>query len=437
MVVLFFTGARRLLQIAVLMLYHFCHLALRILTAAKPYSRSFVLILVGRELRDLLIDLGPAFVKVGQILSMRADLVPVEVTVALTTLQNQTRPFDSRKVPKLIEEAFSRSVDQLFEYFDMHPIASASIAQVHRARLWDGREVAVKIRRPGIVRQVHNDLRLLGVIAKLMSAIPATHLLPLTDFVKEIGKPILGQLDFKREADNIRKFRANFQLVEYITMPVLIEELCTSSILTTEFLDGLKKVTSVNSGVYEREIAALAGLRALYKMIFLDGFVHADMHAGNVFLRSFGEFVILDMGLVTELSNSQLRAFVEFFFGLVNNQGKVCARILHESATHCAVESNRDGFENAVVDLVSKHSRLSSKEFEITRFVFGLIEIHRRFGVRASMNFMTIVLSMVVFDGICKLLYPALDFQREARPFLIAAKYRRNQLTFGARAAAR
>src|SRR5262249_11120511 len=161
-----------------------------------------------------------------------------------------------------------------------------------------GRVVAVKIRRPGIVQLVENDLRILYFVANTLSSMPGLSMMPLPELVRDVGNPIKEQLDLRLEAANNRRFREYFSGTEYIKMPALVEELCAENVLTMEYLDQIERVDAAKFTPPERKTAALAGLRALYQMIFTDGFIHADMHPGNVFVRKWGEFVILDMGLV-------------------------------------------------------------------------------------------------------------------------------------------
>jgi ubiquinone biosynthesis protein len=379
----------------------------------------------GERLATLCEALGPTFVKAGQILSSRPDLLPVEIVAALVRLQDRLAPFDGARIPRIIEEAFGRPSDELFDSFDLHPVAAASIAQVHRARLKDGREVAVKIRRPGIHRRVEGDLRILDWTARVLSRLPWMCTVPLAELLDEIGRPIRQQLDFHLEAENNRRFREHFANTEHIKIPALVEHLCAKNVLTMEYVEGMQRIDSTNFNAQERKTAALAGLRALYKMIFSDGLIHADMHPGNVFIREWGEFVILDTGLVARLNEQDQQDFVNFFFGLANNQGGECARIIYENASFRAQSCDRQAFEQAMVELIARHSALKSHEFEVSLFVYQLIRIQRRFGIRGSTKFMMTILSMVVFDGICKQLYPECDFQGEARPFLITARYRR------------
>ncbi|HEU4509530.1 MAG TPA: AarF/UbiB family protein [Pyrinomonadaceae bacterium] len=378
----------------------------------------------GESLAALCESLGPTFIKVGQILSSRPDLLPDGVGPPLVRLQDQIAPFDSEQIPGIIESAFGRPLNELFESFDLAPVASASIAQVHRARLKDGREVAVKIRRPGISRVVNNDIRILESISRALVKLPGMRAVPIVELVDDIQLPIRQQLDFHLEAANNRRFREAFARSEHIKFPELVEHLCTEDVLTMEYLDHLRRTDSANLTADERKTAALAGLRALYKMIFIDGLIHADMHPGNVFIREFGEFVILDTGLVANLDEKDRRDFVDFFFGLVNNESRECARIILDNASYRAKNCDVAGFEAAMVELIARHSALKSHEFEVALFVYQLIEIQRRFKIRGSTKFMMTILSMVVFDGICKRLYPLCDFQKESRAFLITARYK-------------
>ncbi len=381
--------------------------------------------LIGESLAKLCEALGPAFIKAGQILSARPDLLPTGVGAPLRRLQNQIASFDGARAAQIIESAFDLPLHELFDSFDLEPIASASIAQVHRARLKDGREVAVKVRRPGVSRVVNNDMRLLRFVAKALSTLPGMSTVPLPELIDEFVGPIKQQLDFHLEATNNRRFRAEFALTEHIRLPALVEDLCAENVLAMEYLDHLQRTDLNSLSASERKTAALAGLRALYKMIFIDGFVHADMHPGNVYVREWGEFVILDTGLVAVLDEDNQKDFVDFFFGLINNEGRECARIIYDNAAYRAKTFDRKTFDVAMVELIARHSALKCHEFEVADFVYQLMETQRRFKIRGSTRFMMTILSMVVYDGICKQLYPQCDFQNEARGFLITARYRR------------
>lgn len=426
------SAGARFLQIAFLVSSHGVRFGVHSLYLLTRRRRNQINELFGVSLARLFEALGPAFVKAGQILSARPDLLPDGVGLPLRRLQDQTKPVDGALIPKIIEEAFGRAIPELFDSFDFTPIGSASIAQVHRARLRDGREVAIKIRRPGIVRIVDNDLLLLTFIARTLSSLPGMSAVPLPELVDHIRTPIHQQLDFHLEAANNRRFRRAFAFVEHIKFPELVEELCTENVLTMEYVDCLQRIDSTALGATDRKTAALAGLHTLYKMIFVDGFIHADMHPGNVFVRHWGEFVILDFGLVAKLDDNDQLDFVDFFFGLVNNDGRECARIILSTAAFRPPDCDLEAFELAMVQLIANHSALKSHEFEVAHFVYELIQTQRRFKIRGSTNFMMTILSMVVFDGICKQLYPQCDFQKEARAPLITGRYRRKSLRLSA-----
>ncbi len=376
-----------------------------------------------RRVAALLEALGPTFIKVGQILSCRADLLPQIWCEALGRLQENVAPVPARHVTDTIERAFAAPLSQLFARFDLEPVAAGSIAQVHRAVLADGRVVAVKVRRPDAVRHMTGDFAIMRAIAALVSRVPAMRQMPVRELVETIAAAVCAQLDFRAEADNHRRLRRLLAHSDHLEVPALIEPLCTESVLTMDYVEGLQHVVRTPLPPDRRKDVALAGLRALYRMIFREGLVHADMHPGNVFVRRGGGMVLLDMGLVARLSAADRRDFTDFFLGLVNGRGAECARIVVDGASAVGPRYHAAAFESAIVGLVDRYARLRSADFEIASFVRELLDLQRRFDVRGSTAFITTVLAMVVYDGICKQLYPDCDFQAEARGFLIVQRY--------------
>jgi ubiquinone biosynthesis protein len=319
-------------------------------------------------------------------------------------------------------------VETVFTRFDRIPVASGSIAQVHRAVMRDGRVVAVKVRRPGTVRRVNADFAVLRAIARLVARLPLFHSLPVCDLVEEIARPVEQQLDFRLEAQNHRTLRREFEHTERLSIPALVDHLCTDCVLTMAYVEGLHDCTAERWPEDERRAAGLTALRVLYRMIFEIGLVHADMHPGNVFLQRNGKVALLDMGLVAKLSPADRHDFVDFFFGLVTDRGDECARIVVQGASALGARYDPVQFVSAMRGLVSRHARRRSRDFEIATFVSELLALQRRFDVRGSTAFITTVLAMVVYDGVCKQLYPDCDFQAEARGFLILARYGRADL---------
>lgn len=381
-------------------------------------------LVVGEELARLAEALGPTYIKIGQILSARPDLLPPNLVAGLVRLQREVAPFDTGLVPALIANGLGRSFDDLFSHFDEVPVGSASIAQVHRATLHDSREVAVKVRRPGIVARVDADFRLLRAIARGLERLPPLAGLPFTALVAELEGPIRRQLDFSLEARANQRLRASLEFTERVRMPAVLPEYSSESVLVLEFVPDLVPITAAHLAPADGRTLAVAGLRALYRMIFIDGFVHADLHPGNVFVGPAGEVILLDTGLWAELDDDDLQDFVDFFFGLVNNRPDECGRVVHDTALFRAPDFDRARFDSAMVELIGRHSAKKSREFEVTAFAAQLLDLQRRAGLHGSTKFILTILAMVVYDGICKSLHPECDFQAEARGYLIRARYR-------------
>ena len=377
--------------------------------------------LLGWELTEMLDALGATFVKVGQVLSCRPDLLPEEVIVQLRRLQQRVSPFPESQFEQALEQGLGMPIATVFASIDPTPIASASMANVYRARLHDGRSVAVKVRRPGIGRQIHDDLAILETLARQLQRTPMLRVVPLTAVAEEIAVGIRRQVNFAEEAASNRRFRANFASYEGVSIPGLVEEYCTRSILTMEFIDGLRRLDTLSPGDPQAERAALIGLHVLYKMVFMDGFVHVDMHPGNIFIGPLDEFAILDFGLVAALSDNDRRSFSEFFVAIATNDGRTCARIVLDTAQQLSPGFDAASFDDAMVGLVSRYAGLNAEEFEVARFAVDLFDVQRRHGVRGSTNFTLVIVAFVVFEGIVKQIAPALDFQAEARAFLASS----------------
>jgi ubiquinone biosynthesis protein len=367
---------------------------------------------------SLLKSLGPSFIKIGQILSARPDLLPTDVAVPLSVLQDRVEPAPRRKIERVIESALGRPIAEAFAGFDPVPFACASIAQVHQAVMWSGQRIALKVKRPGVDRAMQLDVATLRWIARAFAVLPLARLIPFGELVEEVAVPLESQLDFLKEASNQRRFRRNLRQQELIEIPALVEAFCTNSTIGMELVENGGAVSES-----ERRRSVVAGLRALYRMIFFDGFVHADLHPGNLLFRRGGGLVLLDMGLVAELSPADRDDFTDFFFGLVNCEGDRCASILLKQAAYIASYFNEVRFRADVEYLIVRHSALKSREFNIAAFVGEMIAIQRHHGMRGSVKFIMTVLAMAVFDGICKQHYPDCDFQAEARPYLILSRF--------------
>lgn len=381
--------------------------------------------LFGLSLTELCNALGATFIKIGQILSTRCDLFPPEMIEPLIKLQDQVAPFPFRKVRTIVLAEYGSSLEKVFAEFEEQPISSASVASVYKARLHNGELVAVKIRRPDIKRKVQNDIRLMRFLARGLARLPQMRLVPVVDMINELGESIEQQIDLRIEAGNNRRFRAQLSPEPQVQVPALVDEYCTEAILVMEFIPDLVRIDELDWTDAEYQESLLTGLRALYTMIFLDGFIHCDMHPGNFFLRRGGQVVILDTGFIARLNDQDRRYFARFFLDIATNAGKDGARILYETASYASESFNREQFDQAVINLIGKTAGSKAAEFQVATFAFHIFDIQRRFGLRGSTNFTMAILSLLIFEGIAKQLYPQLDFQSIARPFVIKGMLRK------------
>ena len=379
----------------------------------------------GHLLSMYLERLGPTFVKFGQAISMRTDYLHPDILIGLQRLQEHASPVEFAEIQRCLEHAYAGRVATLFREIDPVPLGSGAIAQVHRAITVDGRSIALKIRKPAVRAQLLVDAQLALAIARQLARLRMMSNMPVVQIISETFDILTAQTDFVREAASMRRLRDNFRYVDDVLFPDVVEKLCTESTIAMEYLDDLVRVDASDIDVAERRRIALTGLRALYRMIFDHGFVHADLHPGNVFRAAHGRVAMLDAGLITEVEETTRQDFVAFFFAVVNNSGRECADIVWRTAIGRPDDSRRPAFEAEMSNFIAMESAKKSGEFEVVSFVQRLLDVQRRHGLRATPAFVTTVFAMAVYDGLCRNLFPGCDFQGEARGYLIAARYRR------------
>lgn len=382
----------------------------------RPYSRQSLL---GEAIAELCESLGTTYIKFGQLLSTRYDLIPSAILKPLERLQDRVAPFDSRYVPGILAKELGVVPAQIFASFDRQPISSASVACVYRATLRSGQEVAVKIRRPGIPRVVDTDLRLMRWSAGLMVRLPALRSVPMVEVIDELGEAITQQLDFRHEAAHNRQFRSHFVDTPQIRLPALVEDYCTDAVLVMEFLPNLTHVSELHQQGVNCRTSIETGLRGLYQMIFIDGFIHCDLHPGNMYFQSDGQVIFLDTGFVKSFTHEEKILFAKFFFGIVTNNGQQCAAIMRDIALSVSSDFDYPEYERAVCELIARSTKTRADKFQVAGFAMQLFDIQRRAGLRASPNFVMAILALLVFEGIIKTYCADLDFQREAQPFLL------------------
>ena len=365
-------------------------------------------------------SLGATFIKVGQIMSTRPDLLPPHVIAALSRLQDDVGPFPFAQVQRTIEEDLGRPLTELFAEFSPQPIASASVAQVHRARLPSGELCAIKVRRPDIEELCAFDLLVMRLYARTLELIPSLRLLAPLQSVEQFGRAIAMQLDFTIEARNNIRFQKNFAGDPDVVVPKLYPALCSRRVLVMEFIEGFKILDFKKTQFEPRRLGQI-GFRVMLKMVFADGFVHADLHPGNLLVTPQGQVALLDLGLVAELDDEHRTAFARYFAAWSTGDGRTMADIMvrHSPSPHI---QDPVGFTAAIQEFVNRLHGKRLGEVEVAAVVFGMLQILRRYRVRVNATFTMVNIAIAVTEGIGKQLDPTLDLLAEAMPFFMALK---------------
>ena len=382
---------------------------------------------LGASAALLLRRLGATFIKVGQIVSTRPDIFSPEFLAPLVELQDRVPPFSAGEARAAIEEEFGKRLEELFSEFSTVPVASASVAQVHRAVLRQaqgssmpaGTVVAVKVRRPGIVRRAVLDEAILRAGARLVALVPTAALISPVESVQQFCRAVNLQLDFRIEAANSRRFRENFAGDAHVVFPALVDDLCTDRVLTMQFIEGVKDDELEAIGC-DRRFLARKGIEIICRMIYHHGFVHADLHPGNILYLRGSRVALIDLGLVAELDAEARGVIARLNFYMLSGMGPELARmIFEESPVKNVPDYGR--FEQDVVAFVSRVYGRPLGELQITALIGELFNLLRRHRIHADATFTVVNIAMMVAEGLGRKLDPELDLSAEALPFLQSA----------------
>ncbi|MEO0974833.1 MAG: AarF/UbiB family protein, partial [Pseudomonadota bacterium] len=379
---------------------------------------------VGRQLRFLLAQLGPTFVKVGQVVATRRDLMPTRICDELEQLQAAAEPMSDRDRRRALGQAYGEDLTRHFQRVDEVAVAAGSVACVYRAKARDGSELALKLRRPGIDRAMRLDLRLVRAVAGLMARLPSFQGVPVVEVVDHACTAVYEQLDFGREADNLERLRVNLSVVPRVWVPKVAHELSRPTCIAMEFIPGLDVRAADHCTTAERRRLAAGALGAVYRMLFVNGFVHCDLHPGNLYFTANGHVVVLDAGFSVQLTERLRILFLNFFMNMSANQGTRCAEIVLESAVGLTPRADVEAFKVAMADLVHRSSGLTAREFSLIAFAAEMFDIQRHHGVRAAPELVFPLLSLLVIEGTIRELNPEVDFQKVAEPILLEGKFR-------------
>jgi ubiquinone biosynthesis protein len=371
----------------------------------------------GERFRSLICSLGATYIKVGQIISTRPDIFPPHIIRSLEALQDNVGRFSEKQVRAILQAEFGKAPEELFASFEATPIASASVAQVHRATLEGGMQVAIKVQRPGIEGVIENDLAIMRIFARMLEWIPLMRLYAPVAGADEFARALRMQVDFRVEAKNNRRFHENFDAVPDIVLPDLVPELCSRRVLTMSFVEGVKILRFRETNA-DPTFLAKVGFHTMLKMIFDDGFVHADLHPGNIFITPDNRVALLDLGLTAELNDEYRLIFAEFFGAWTGGDGKTMARLMVAFSPKADVR-DYPAYEAEICEFVGRYRDKVIGEMQLSAVIFDMMGIMRRHRVRVNSVFTMVNLAIAVTEGLGRQLDDRLDLMSEAIPFFV------------------
>ena len=378
----------------------------------------------GERLRLALTEMGPVFVKFGQIVSTRRDLVPADIADELALLQDQVPPFPGTEARAIVERELEQPVAELFSHFDMQPLASASIAQVHAATLPDGREVVVKVVRPGVRQQLRRDIDLLLTIAGFAEKYWEGGLrVKPTGFVREFETFVFDELDMYREASNASMLRNNFLGSKELYIPEIYWPYCREPVLVMERVAGVpvSDIAQLKKHGVNLERLAKRGIRVFYTQVFRDNLFHADMHPGNILVDvsnpEDASFIALDFGIVASLTPRDLYYISENFIALFNRDYRRVAQ-LHVDAGWVPPGTRVDELEAAVRAVGEPNFARPLSEVSFGLLMLKLFQVAYRFKLNIQPQLIMLQKTLLNIEGLGRELYPALDVLAVAKPEL-------------------
>ncbi len=379
---------------------------------------------LGVRIRLALEDLGPVFIKFGQVLSTRNDLLPPDINKELSQLQDNVPPFSSQQAIDIIEHSFAEPIAQSFQTFDASPLASASIAQVHTATLWNGEEIIVKVVRPDIKPIIEQDIQVLYLIAKLANRYwkEARRLRPV-EIVEEYESTILDELDLVREAANASQLHRNFENSQELYIPKIYWDMTHEQVLVMERIHGIP-VGDIDElrrqNVNMKRLGAL-GVEIFFTQVFRHNFFHADMHPGNIFIDASDpdkpSYISVDFGIVGTLTPDDQRYLAENLHAFFNRDYKRVAE-LHIESGWVPAHTRVNDFESAIRTVCEPIFNRPLKEISFGFFLLRLFQTARRFDMEVQPQLVLLQKTLLNIEGLGRQLYPDLDLWDTAKPFL-------------------
>jgi len=378
----------------------------------------------GRRLREALEELGPIFIKFGQMLSTRKDLLPEEIAEELSSLQDNVPPFDGKKARQLIEQAYGVSIEEYFDDFDPTPLASASIAQVHTAKLKDGKDVVIKVLRPNILPVIKRDIALLFIIARLAERYSKdARRLRAVEIVEEYEKTILDELDLMREAANASQLRRNFEGSKQLYIPEIYWDYTRRNVMAMERIHGvsMSNIEQMKADGIDMKYLSELGVEIFFKQVFTHNFFHADMHPGNIFIDTShpaqAKYIAVDFGICGTLSPGDQRYLAENFLAFFKRDYNRVAQ-LHVDSGWVPAGTRVDEFESAIRSVCEPIFEKPLKEISFGQLLLRLFQTARRFNMEVQPQLVLLQKTLLNIEGLGRQIYPDLDLWKTAKPFL-------------------
>ena len=376
------------------------------------------------RLRRALEELGPIFVKFGQVLSTRSDLFPLDIVAELSKLQDRVPPFDSDLAIAMIEASLGAHPDELFARFERVPVASASIAQVHFAALKDGTQVAVKVLRPGMKKLIDEDVALMHIAANFINRLwEDARRLKIQEVVQEFDKYLHDELDLMREAANASQLRRNFAESTLLLVPEMYWDYCSSNVIVMERMHGIPVSQTerlIEAGVDLKKLSS-DGVEIFFTQVFRDGFFHADMHPGNILVsiepESFGRYIALDFGIVGTLNDYDKDYLSQNFLAFFRRDYKRVAEA-HIESGWAPKETRVDELEAAVRACCEPIFDRPLKDISFGQVLLRLFQTSRRFNVEVQPQLVLLQKTLLNIEGLGRQLDPDLDLWKTAKPYL-------------------
>jgi ubiquinone biosynthesis protein len=393
----------------------------------RRQRRELVRYTTEERIRMAFEELGPTFVKLGQILATRPDLIPISLIVELRKLQDAVPPFGSEAARNQIESALGRPIAELFAEFDDAPIAAASIAQVHRARLYSGEEVAVKVRRPGLEQVIGTDLEILRGLASLLEEnAPELRAYAPIEIVEEFARAITLEVDLSNEASNMQRFARNFAGDPQVHVPRLFATHSTPAVLTMEFVRGIKAkdIAGLDAAGIDRKKLAAGGVEFCLRQVFDHGFFHADPHPGNLFVLPGCVIVPIDMGMMGVLEPELVDALLELLVGILLRDAEKIARLFARLEL-IDDRVDRVRLRRDITALLERYASLPIGQVDVAALIGSLFEVLQRHRVRVPPELLLMGKALATVDGMARDLDPTLDPIEAVRPYVLKTWLRR------------